>query len=274
MSKRLRELFAQRRAEGRPLFMPYITAGYPSPAETVDVLLALQAGGGDAIELGIPFTDPMADGATVQHANEVALAAGVKVTDCFRFLEEARSRGLHIPVLFMCYYNSVLALGEEEAAARAAKAGADGFIVVDLPPEEASSFVAACRANGLSFVPLVAPTTSNERIEKLASVADSFLYCVSVTGTTGQRAQLPPELPAFIERIRAHTDLPLGVGFGISTREHVEQVGRIADAAIVGSAIIAAIDAAAPGMAAQGVREYVEDVSGQRQAGEEGSRSG
>ncbi len=274
MSKRLRELFAQRRAEGRPLFMPYITAGYPSPAETVDVLLALQAGGGDAIELGIPFTDPMADGATVQHANEVALAAGVKVTDCFRFLEEARARGLHIPVLFMCYYNSVLALGEEEAAARAAKAGADGFIVVDLPPEEASSFVAACRANGLSFVPLVAPTTSNERIEKLASVADSFLYCVSVTGTTGQRAQLPPELPAFIERIRAHTDLPLGVGFGISTREHVEQVGRIADAAIVGSAIIAAIDAAAPGMAAQGVREYVEDVSGQRQAGEEGSRSG
>ncbi|MCK9517496.1 MAG: tryptophan synthase subunit alpha [Dehalococcoidia bacterium] len=271
MSKRLRDLFAKSRAEGRPLFMPYVTAGYPSPAEAVDILLALEAGGADVIELGIPFTDPMADGATIQHANEVALSQGVTVRQCFQFVADARARGLQAPVLFMGYYNPILALGEQHVAELAAASGVDGFIIVDLPPEEADSFLAACRGHDLSFVPLVAPTTSDERIERLASVADAFLYCVSVTGTTGQRADLPEGLPAFLDRVRKHAELPLAVGFGISTREHVERVGRIADAAVVGSAIIAAIDAAAPGMAAQGVREYVEDVSGQQQAGVEGS---
>jgi tryptophan synthase len=263
-------MFERCRAEGRAAFMPYVTAGYPTRQETVPILLALEAGGADAIELGVPFSDPMADGATIQHANYVAVDQGVSLRDCLDFVAEARSRGLQAPVILMGYYNPVLAYGEERAAAGAAAAGADGFIVVDLPPEEAGRFLAACKANDVSFVPLVAPTTSDERIGKIAKVADAFLYCVSVTGTTGQRTSLPDELPEFIARVRKQTDLPLAVGFGISRREHVEAVGRIADAAVIGSAIIATIDAADEALRAQRVREFVESVTGHMQAGENG----
>ncbi len=263
-------MFEHCRAEGRAAFMPYVTAGYPTRLETVPILLALEAGGADAIELGVPFSDPMADGATIQHANFVAVDQGVSLEDCLAFVAEARSGGLRAPVILMGYYNPVLAYGEARAAAAAAAAGADGFIVVDLPPEEAHTFLAACRANDISFVPLVAPTTPDERIAGLAMVADAFLYCVSVTGTTGQRDSLPAELPDFIARVRKHTDLPLAVGFGISRREHVEAVGRIADATVIGSAIIATIDAADEALRAQRVREFVESVTGHMQAGEDG----
>lgn len=262
MSTRLREAFVRAKAEGRTAFIPYVTGGYPSPSETVPILLAMEAGGADVIEIGVPFTDPLADGATIQHANQVAVEQGVTLHDCLEYVREARRQGLEAPVLLMGYYNPILALGEERTAGEAAAAGADGFIIVDLPAEEAGAFVAACRRHGLSFVPLVAPTTTDDRIEKLAAVADSFLYCVSVTGTTGQRSAMPAELPEFLARVRRHTSLPLAVGFGISTREHVEAVGRIADAAVVGSAIIACIDAAGGNRRAQSVREYVEDVSG------------
>jgi tryptophan synthase alpha subunit len=262
MSRRLRGLFETSRAAGRALFMPYVTAGYPSPAETVELLLALEAGGADVIEIGVPFTDPLADGATVQHANQIAIEQGVTLEDCFGFLKAARSQGLKAPALFMGYYNPILARGEGRAAAEAAAAGADGFIIVDLPPEEAGSFVAACRANDLSFVPLIAPTTSEERIEKIAAVADAFIYCVSVMGTTGHGNVSPAELPEFLARVRRHTDLPLAVGFGVNTREHVQAIGKLADAAVVGSAIIATIDAAEVDRRAQRVREFVEDVSG------------
>jgi tryptophan synthase alpha subunit len=262
MSKRLKELFETSRAAGRPLFIPYVTAGYPRRQDTVPILLAMEAGGADVIEVGVPFTDPLADGATVQHANQVAIEQGVTLGDCFAFVAEARSRGLKAPVLFMGYYNPILARGELRAAAEAAAAGADGFIVVDLPPEEASSFVAACRANNLSFVPLVAPTTSEERVATIAAVADAFLYCVSVTGTTGGTAVTPTELPEFLARVRRHSDLPLAVGFGVTTRAQVEAIGKLADAAVIGSAIIATIDAAEEDHRAQSVREFVEDVSG------------
>ena len=263
MSQRLRELFTKAQAEGRPLFIPYVTAGYPARAETVPILLAMEAGGADAIEVGMPFTDPMADGATVQHANQVAIEQGVTLGDCFDFVRQARAQGLRAPVLFMGYVNPILAWGEAAVAAEARAAGVDGFIVVDLPPEEAEAFLAACRAQDLSFVPLVAPTTADARIEKHAAIADACLDVVSQAGTTGARARLSDELPALLGRIRAHASLPLAVGFGISTREHVEQVGKVADAVVVGSAIISAIDAAGRDRAAQSVREYVEDVSGQ-----------
>jgi tryptophan synthase len=262
MSERLRETFARGKREKRALFMPYVTGGYPSRVDTVDILLAMEAGGADVIEVGVPFSDPLADGATIQHANHVAVEQGVTLRECLDFIHEARARGLAAPVLLMGYYNPILSLGEERTCLLAAEAGADGFIVVDLPPEEASSFLTACRANDLSFVPLVAPTTSDERIPLLAEVADAFLYCVSVTGTTGERSALAADLPAFLRRVRKHTKLPLAVGFGISRREHVEEVGKIADAAIVGSAIIAALDAADAESRAQCVREFVEDVTG------------
>lgn len=262
MSKRLQELFETARAEGRKLFMPYLTAGYPSPQDTVPLLLAMEAGGADVIEIGMPFTDPLADGATIQHANQVALEQGVSLTDCFEFVREARAQGLKAPVLFMGYYNPVLARGEARACAEAAEAGADGWIIVDLPPEEAGSFIAECRKTGMSFVPLVAPTTRDERIASIASVADAFIYCVSMTGTTGAAQVNEDDLPVFIERIRSKTDKPLGVGFGINTRAQADAVRKVADAAIVGSAIIATIDAAEEHHRAQSVREFVENVSG------------
>lgn len=262
MSEKLKQTFAKGRAEGRTLFMPYLLGGYPGREDTVELLLALEAGGADVIELGIPFTDPVADGATNQRANEVAVANGVTYGDCLGYVQQARGRGLRAPILLMGYLNPLVAYGVDRAIADAAGAGADGFIMVDLPPEEAADFAATCRQADMSLVLLVAPTTSDARLEHFGELSDAFLYCVSVTGTTGQRAELPADLADFIKRVRAHTKLPLAVGFGISRREHVEAVGKIADAAIVGSAIIAAIDAAEPERRAERVREYVEGVTG------------
>jgi len=262
MSKRLRDLFEQRRAAHQPIFIPYVTAGYPRREDCVPILLAMEAGGADVIEVGVPFSDPLADGATVQAANEVALRSGVTFQDCCGFVKEARSQGLTAPVLFMGYYNPLLALGDDESVRAAADAGADGFIVVDLPPEEATTFLGACHKYDMSFVPLVTPTTTDERIGTVASVADAFVYCVSVTGVTGQRGQLDSGLATFIGRVRQHTSLPLAVGFGVSSRAHVEAVNKIADAAVIGSAIIATIDAAEEDHRAERIREFVEDVSG------------
>ena len=270
MSERLRQRFAAGKQEGRPLFIGYLTAGYPAREDTVPALLAMEAGGADVLELGVPFSDPMADGATIQAANQVALEQGVSLADCVQYVREARAAGLQAPVILMGYYNPILSYGEARLARDASVAGIDGFIVVDLPPEEATAFVASCRAHGLSFVPLVAPTTHDERIALIASVADSFLYCVSVTGTTGAAKVALDDLPAFIGRVRAHCSLPLAVGFGVSTRAHVEAVGKVADAAVVGSAIINAIAAAEPELRAQRVREFVEDVSGRKRAGGRG----
>ena len=262
MSKRMRELFATARAEGRKLFIPYVTAGYPRREDSVPILLACQEGGADIIEIGMPFTDPLADGATIQHANQIALEHGISFQGCLDIVAEVRAKGLTVPVVFMGYYNPILSHGELKSVVDARTVGADGFILVDLPPEEAGTFIAACRANDMSFIPLVAPTTRDERIAVLAKSADSWMYCVSVTGTTGGKAVDSGDLAAFIDRVRAHTDLPLAVGFGISTRAQADRVRLIADAVAVGSAIIATIDAAEEDHRAQRVREFVEDVSG------------
>jgi tryptophan synthase len=262
MSKRMKQLFEEARASGRKLFIPYVTAGYPTRADSVPILLACEAGGGDIIELGMPFTDPLADGATVQAANQVALENGITLQGCFDIVREARAQGLKAPVVLMGYYNPLLSRGEARAIAEAKAAGADGFIIVDLPAEEAGTFLAACRANDMSLVPLVAPTSTDARIEALAKTADSWVYCVSVTGTTGGKSVDSGDLEAFMARVRKHTSLPLAVGFGITTRTQADRVRKVADAAVVGSAIIATIDAADENVRAQRVREFVEDVSG------------
>ena len=262
VSERLRNRFQDARAEGRPLFLGYVTGGFPRRADTVELMLAIEAGGGDVIEIGVPFSDPLADGATIQAANQVALENGVTLGNCMEFVHAARERGLEAPVLLMGYYNPILAYGEERTARDAAAAGVDGFIVVDLPPDEAGPFVANCRAYGLAFVPLVAPTTPEGRVASLAAAADSFLYCVSMTGTTGGRDVTVETLPDFLATIRRHTDLPLAVGFGISRREHVEAVGRIAEAAIVGTAIVALVDRTAEGERVEALRAFVAELTG------------
>ncbi len=262
MSKRMTELFEEARKAGRKLFIPYVTAGYPTRADSVPILLACEAGGADIIEIGMPFTDPLADGATIQHANQIALENGISLQSCFEIVREARAQGLRAPVVFMGYYNPLLARGEARAVAEAKAAGADGFIVVDLPADEAGPFLAACRANDMSLVPLVAPTSTDKHLAALAKVADSWVYCVSVTGTTGGKSIDSGDLESFMERVRKHTSLPLAVGFGVTNRAQADRVRKVADAAVVGSAIIATIDAADEKSRAQRVKEFVEDVSG------------
>lgn len=238
---RLAEKFAN--ADKKSQFIAYLTAGYPNADETVNLLLSMQAGGADVLELGVPFTDPQADGATIQKANEVALENGVGMKECLNIVKTARAQGLTVPVVLMGYYNPFFSYGLDALMDDSKDAGVDGFIVVDLPPEEGAGFVSAATKRGLTYVPLVSPTSTNERIAYLSSNAGSFMYCVSVTGVTGARGALPTDLKEFIGRVRANSKVPLAVGFGISTPEHVKDVAGVAEGVVVGSAIINTIDA-------------------------------
>eukprot|EP00026_Physarum_polycephalum_P014443 Phypoly_transcript_14957.p1 GENE.Phypoly_transcript_14957~~Phypoly_transcript_14957.p1 ORF type:complete len:288 (+),score=38.61 Phypoly_transcript_14957:130-864(+) len=218
-------------------------AGYQKAEDTVPTMLALQEGGADVLELGIPFTDPIADGPTIQIANQKALENKVTLVDCLKYVKDAREKGVTVPIVLMGYYNPVVSYGEHNLARDASSAGANGFIVVDCPPEEAENFRDHCKQFNLSYVPLICPTTSDLRVKKLSQLADTFIYCVSINGITGARAELPPNLPVFINRVKTITERkhPLAVGFGISTRAHFEQAGKIADGVVIGSAIIKAL---------------------------------
>lgn len=245
MGGRIEQAFATAKDKGEAAFVSFVTAGYPSIQDTPAILLAMQEGGSAVIELGIPYTDPQADGATIQKTNQVAIAGGTSdIGQCLKMVKQARSIGLTIPVVLMGYYNPFLQFGVQKLCEESAAAGADGFIIVDLPPEETAELSAACKKHKLSNIPLIAPTSSDERIALLAEHASSFLYCVSVAGVTGARAALPDDLEDFVARIRTKTDLPLAVGFGISTPDMVQGVANISDGVVVGSAILHALDAA------------------------------
>lgn len=241
------------------------------PADTPAILLALQQSGSSLIELGIPYTDPQADGTTIQRTNQIAIRNGTSsVPQCLAMLSQARAMGLTLPVVLMGYYNPFFQMGIDAMCLAAKEAGADGFIVVDLPPEEGAELAAACRKYGLSNVPLVAPTTTDERIGHLAETASTFLYCVSTTGVTGARAELPSDLGEFIERVRRQTDLPLAVGFGISNADMVQSVANRADGVVVGSAILKAVQEAGDGTdeRVEAVKKIVGDLSkGLKQTG-------
>jgi tryptophan synthase alpha chain len=261
---RLPAMFDRLRAEGRTGLIAYITAGYPTPQETVPLVRALLDGGADAIELGVPFSDPLADGATIQRSTHEALAQGETMAQVLDAVQRLRAEGVTAPLLTMGYMNSILAYGVERFAGDAAAAGLDGFIVVDLPPEEADELQTACRARDLDLIFLVAPTSTDERLAAIGRRASGFIYCVSVTGTTGARVGVSEELPEFIGRVRAHTDLPLVVGFGISRPEHVARVGEICEAAAIGSAIIDTIERAPAAERVENLRRYVEVVTGRQ----------
>jgi len=242
---RIEDAFAKAKEEGKAAFVAFVTAGYPTAKDTPSILLAMQEGGASVIELGIPYTDPQADGTTIQQTNQAAIKGGTSdMPKCLAMLKEARAMGLTIPVVLMGYYNPFLQYGLDKICEETKEAGGDGFIVVDLPPEEAFGLAIACNKTGLSNIPLIAPTTTDERIEYLSKSASTFMYCVSVTGVTGARDALPDDLEAFISRVRAKTDLPLAVGFGISNPDMVQSVANIGDGVVVGSAIIRALAAA------------------------------
>jgi tryptophan synthase alpha chain len=266
MSSRIESTFARLKEEGRTGFIAYVTAGYPDLGSTPGLVKALIDGGADVIELGIPFSDPLADGPTVQGSTFRALQQGVTIGDCLEVVSQLRAAGMDAPIIFMGYINPVLAYGLDRFAADAAAAGADGMIPVDVPPEEADALQAAFEKAGLSTIFMLAPTSTEERIQAVAKRASGFIYCVSVTGVTSARADLPPDLAEFISRVRNHTNLPLAIGFGISQPEHFEAVGRIADAAVIGSAIIEEITKSDPSEREARLKRYAEVVTGRRGA--------
>jgi tryptophan synthase alpha chain len=223
----------------RAALMPYLMGGYPDVAGSLRLGEAFVDSGADVIELGIPFSDPLADGPVIQAAGEEALRAGVMFDDVLEGV--ARPLAERVPLVVMCYANPIVARGREAVAARLAEAGVAGLIVPDLPIDEAGELREACDRAGIALVPLVAPTTTPERIEQTAEAARGFIYVVSVTGVTGERNELPPELESVVSRVREAASVPVAVGFGIATAEQVGRVGEIADGVIIGTRLVRAL---------------------------------
>lgn len=262
---RIRAVFDQAKREQRAAFMPYHAMGYPSRAATLEVIATLAEVGADLFEIGIPHSDPLADGPTIQTATYTAITQGTTVKDCLAMVRELRAQGVTQPFCAMTYYNPLFAYGLERFVQDAVVAGVDGLIVPDLPPEEAGAIETACHGVGLATIYLLAPTSTEERIKLVAQHASGFIYLVSVTGITGARTELPPDLKAFVQRVRRHTNLPLAIGFGIATGTQAAAVAEIADGVIVGSALVKAAGSEA-GVAA--VRKLgAELAAGSRRAG-------
>ena len=241
--------------KNKPIFMPYFPLGYPDLDTSIDVIEALAKNGADLIEVGLSFSDPLADGPVIQHATQIALEKGITVKKSLEAVKELRNRGVDIPLILMGYYNPMLAYGLEKFVRDAIEAGADGFIIPDLPMEEADEFQSALgklggRVDGddLSpsyrdhpLIPMLAPTSSPERMEMIARDAKGFIYLVSVTGITGERKSLAEGLGKLIAQVREHTSAPVCVGFGIGTPEQAKEVGKMADGVIVGTACVRTI---------------------------------
>ena len=220
----------------KPIFMPYFPLGYPDLDTSIDVIEALAKNGADLIEVGLSFSDPLADGPVIQQATQIALEKGITVKKSLEAVKELRKRGVTIPLILMGYYNPMLAYGLEKFIHDAREAGADGFIIPDLPLEEAEEFTSV--AGDMPLIQMLAPTSPDERMESIARNAKGFIYLVSVTGVTGARTAISDSLGDLIQRVRAHTSAPVCVGFGIGTPEQAAQVGQLADGVIVGSACV------------------------------------
>ena len=219
--------------------MPYFPLGYPDLDTSIDVIEALAKNGADLIEVGLSFSDPLADGPVIQHATQIALEKGITVKKSLSAVKELRNRGVDIPLILMGYYNPMLAYGLEKFVNDACDAGADGFIIPDLPAEESNEFKDV--AGEMPLIPMLAPTSSPERMERIARNAKGFIYLVSVIGITGERRSLAEGLGDLIAQMQEHTSVPVCVGFGISTPEQAKEVGKMADGAIVGTACVRTI---------------------------------
>ena len=237
---RIAAAFATARAEGRAALVTYVMGGDPDLATSRDMALACAEGGADLLEIGMPFSDPIADGPTIQAAGERALAAGATVEGCLRLAADVRKR-TGAPIALMGYVNPVLAYGEERFLDGCARAGVDAVILPDLPPEEAEAFRALAAARGVRTVFLIAPTSTEGRVAEACAAATGFVYFVSVTGVTGARAALPEDLGHRVAAVRARSPVPVVVGFGVSTPEQARHVGRLADGVVVGSAIVSRV---------------------------------
>jgi len=262
VSARLARTFAARRAAGEAALVPFFTAGDPDLATTRELVRAAVAAGADAIELGVPFSDPMADGPVLQRASGRALRAGTTLRSVLELAAALRGDHPDVPLVLFGYYNPYFRYGLAQVARDAARAGVDAFLCVDLPLEEAGDLRAATAAEGLDLIALLAPTTPPARIKRIARNASGFLYFVSVLGTTGARATLPPNLPDLVARVRALTTLPVGVGFGVSRPEQAAWIAGFADAVVVGSAVARVIEEAPPAEVVPRVEAFVRGLHG------------
>src|SRR5205809_5848404 len=260
MSNRLADTFARIRSERRPGLVTYTTAGDPDLPRSAEILMALDRAGADILEVGVPFSDPLADGPVIQRASERALAAGGSLRAALSMIEKLRPRIL-APIVVFSYANPLLRLGLDAFARQAAGAGVDGVLALDLPIEEAGGFRETLASAGIDTIFLLSPTTTDPRLRRAAELGSGFLYGISRLGVTGARAQVASGAAAMIRRIRAHTTMPIALGFGISRPEHVAEVGAYADAAVVGSALVALIaEAGASGDLVPRVEEYVRSL--------------
>jgi len=238
---RIRDTFAELKHTGRGGFIPFITAADPNLETTELLLVELAAAGADVIELGVPFSDPIADGEVIQRASERALGNGVTLSEVLRCVSNAKGH-VDIPIVLFSYLNPLLKLGKDCLAKDAKRAGIDAVLITDLIPEEAGPWITALRGHGIDLIFLVAPTTSDERLTQISQQAHGFIYAVSRAGVTGVRNEVPRDAEPLVKRVRAVSDLPVAVGFGISTAEQVREVWRFADAAVIGSAIVSKIE--------------------------------
>jgi len=263
---RITKVFEQALIEHRGVLIPYFMCGYPTAPQSIQLALAAAEMGAGIIELGLPFSDPLADGVTIQHAGQIALENGMTIHGCFEIAFEISTRS-DVPLVLMGYYNPILAYGHETFCQRAAASGVCGLIIPDLPPEEAKPLQHEAQKYGLSLIFLIPPTTHDERITQIAKMAcsgyGSFLYCVALNGVTGARATLPADLQTFILRVKDYMKeyrLPIAVGFGISTPEHVSELKTFAEGVVVGSAMVKLIDEHAEEEQVEAVKRYISSL--------------
>lgn len=264
MTNRIDAKLASLKKAGRKALVLYTTAGFPDVKKSMAIVRGIAKAGADIIELGVPFSDPLADGPTIQRSSFQALRNGVTLDTCLNMLRRLRGEGgLDTPMIFMGYYNPLLQYGPERFAGDASAAGLDGLIVADMPTEEVSPLAKVCSPKGIHIIPLLAPTSTDERIAAACKSANGFIYCISITGVTGARAGFSANISSLVERIRRHTSLPVLIGFGVSTREHVKAVNAVADGVVIGSALINAIEKAKSGREAETAVDFVRSLRGQ-----------
>ena len=252
--------FAALKTAGRKALIPYVTAGDPLPASTVPILHALVEAGADILEVGVPFSDPMADGPAIQRSSERALKNGVGLGMVLSMVEEFRQRDTETPIVLMGYANPIEAMGTEPFVAAARSAGVDGVIVVDYPPEECGPFARLCGQAGIDCIFLLAPTSTDARIREVARAGTGYLYYVSLKGVTGVKSVDIADVAAHLPKIRAASNLPIGVGFGIKDAESASAVAKIADAVIIGSRLVQEIESAGPADAVARVKSLMAPI--------------
>ena len=257
---RIRDAFEKAKSEGRIALAPYVTVGFPEIGLTTDIVRSIVEAGADVVELGVPFSDPLGEGPTIQASSHRALTNGVTPESCIEAARDIRAAGIDVPLVFMGYYNNILSYGLDEYCVNVSAAGVDGIICADLPAAEAGPLQDACDRAGLSLIPLIALTSTDKAIEHACKRAAGFVYCISVLGVTGARATMSNRVEGLVNKVRGFTDLPAAIGFGISNADHVAEAATFADGVAIGSALINALADGDPAGAADRGGAYIQSL--------------